>query len=63
MPKKLLKALGYVVALIAIVGGSVIGIQAVRQLSPPSEPTAQDLASKVIEGFELAAGQLNDMTP
>ena len=63
MPVNLIKALGSVLAIIIICSASVIGIQTVRERSSPIESTAQDLEDKVIEGFELAAQQLNAMTP
>ncbi len=63
MPANLLKALGSILALVIIIAGGVIGIQIVREQFTTANPTSEELEAKVIEGFELAAKQLNAMTP
>ncbi len=63
MPANLLKALGSILALVIIIAVGVIGIQLVREQFTTANPTPEELEAKVIEGFELAAKQLNAMTP
>lgn len=63
MPSNLLKVLGSIFALVILITAGVIVIQSAREQFTPSEQNSRALETKVIEGFELAAEQLNAMSP
>ncbi|KEI71305.1 hypothetical protein [Endozoicomonas elysicola] len=63
MPSNLLKVLGSIFALVILITAGVMVMQSAREQFAPSEKNAKALEAKVIEGFELAAQQLNAMTP
>lgn len=67
MIKKLLSILGAVIGIIVVlifagVGGQV-GKEVGRAAFSPSKPTEKEIMTKLAEGFELAAKQINDSAP
>lgn len=67
MIKKLLSILGAVIGIIVVlifagIGGQV-GKEVGRAAFSPSKPTEKEIMTKLAEGFELAAKQINDSAP
>lgn len=63
MIKKLLVGIGFIAVLIAASIGGQIGKQVGKTVFSPAKPSEQEILSKLAQGFEAAAKQVNSAAP
>lgn len=63
MSKKILSVLGFIAVVIAIAIGGQIGREVGKATFSPSKPSSRDIEADLIEGFSIAAKELNQKCP
>lgn len=63
MSRKILLVLGFIAVVIAMAIGGQMGREVGKATFSPSKPSSQDIEAKLIEGFSIAAKELNQKCP
>ena len=63
MSKKILAVLGFIAIVIAMAIGGQIGKEVGKATFSPSKPSSRDIQANLIEGFSIAAKELNQKCP